>query len=102
VPERDATAVALAELYLKRWRLEAAFQTLTVSLNCEPNALGYPPAAPFAFSVAAGCYNLLGAMLGAVAAAHGEEEAAKVSSYRVAEELAMTYRGMDIAAAEQD
>jgi hypothetical protein len=102
VPQGDATALALAELYLQRWRLEGAFQTLTASLNCEPNTLGYPPAALFAFCVAVGCYNLLGAMLAAVGAAHGEAEAAKVSSHLVAEELAMTYRGMGIAVPDQD
>lgn len=98
----DATALVLAELYLARWRLETAFQTLTVSLNCEPNTLGYPPAALFAFCVAVGCYNLLGAMQGAVRAAHGEGEEAKLSSHVVADELSMTYRGMDIAVPRQD
>jgi hypothetical protein len=102
VPEPDATAVGLAELYLQRWRLETAFQTLTVSLNCEPNTLGYPPAALFAFCVAVGCYNLLGAMRGAVRATHGEKEEAKLSSHLVADELSMTYRGMDIAVPAQD
>jgi hypothetical protein len=102
VPQQDATALALALLYLQRWRLETAFQTLTVSLNCEPNTLGYPPAALFAFCVAVGCYNLLGAMLGAVRAAHGLEEEAKVSSHAVADELSMTYRGLDIAVPAAD
>jgi hypothetical protein len=102
VPALDATALLLADLYLERWRLEGAFQTLTVSLNCEPNTLGYPPAALFGFCVAVGCYNLLAAMRGAVRAAHGQEEEEKVSSHQVAEELAMTYRGMDIAVPPQD
>jgi hypothetical protein len=70
---------------------------LTVHLHCEPNTLGYPKAALFAFSVAVACYNLLGAMLGAVRVVHGAEEEEKVSSHAVAEELAGTYRGLDIA-----
>ncbi len=57
VPEEDGiiadvegvTALTLAKLYLERWLLETAFKTLTVHLRCEPNTLGYPPAALFAF-----------------------------------------------------
>jgi hypothetical protein len=114
VPEKDlpaeegspalqgVSALVLADLYLQRWRLETAFQTLTVQLRCEPNTLGYPPAALFAFCVAVGCYNLLAAMLAAVRVVHGEQEEEKVSSYVVADELQGTYRGMDIAVAEAD
>jgi hypothetical protein len=102
VPAADATAVVLAELYRERWQLETAFRTLTVHLRCEPNTLGYPPAALFAFCVAVACYNLVGAMLGAVRAVHGEEEEAKVSSQAVADELAGTYRGLDIAVPDAD
>jgi hypothetical protein len=79
------------------WQIDTVFQTLTVHLRCEPNTRGYPPAALFAFCVALACYNLLGAMLGAVRAVHGPEEEQQVSSQAVAEELAGTYRGLDIA-----
>lgn len=99
---KGVTALVLGQLYLERWQLEDAFRTLTVHLRCEPNTLGYPPAALFAFCVAIACYNLLGAMLGAVRVVHGQEEEAKVSSHSVAEELAMTYRGMDIAVPQSD
>lgn len=108
VPEKDepglkgVTAPVLADLYLQRWRLETAFQTLTVQLRCEPNTLGYPPAALFAFCVAIGCYNLLAAMLATVRVVHGQEEEEKVSSHTVADELQGTYRGMDIAVPEAD
>jgi Transposase DDE domain len=110
VPEKDnveaslpgVTALTLAKLYLERWQLETAFKTLTVHLRCEPNTLGYPPAALFAFCVAIACYNLVGAMLGAVRAVHGEEEEKKVSSHEVADELAGTYRGMVIAVPDAD
>ncbi len=110
VPEKDGiiadaegvTALTLAKLYLERWLLETAFKTLTVHLRCEPNTLGYPPAALFAFCVAIACYNLVGAMLGAVRAVHGEEEEKKVSSHEVADELAGTYRGMSIAVPDAD
>jgi hypothetical protein len=102
VPEKDATAVVLAVLYLQRWQVETAFETLTVNLNCEPSTLSYPKAALFAFSVAIGCYNLLAAMLGAVRVVRGEKEEEKVSSHQVAEELSMTYRGMGIALSQAD
>jgi hypothetical protein len=102
VPTADAAAVVLAELYRERWRLETAFRTLTVHLRCEPNALGYPPAALFAFGVAVACYNLVGLMLGTVRAMHGAAAEARVSSYQVADELAGTYRGLDIAVPESD
>ncbi len=92
----------MQKLYLERWLLETAFKTLTVHLRCEPNTLGYPPAALFAFCVAIACYNLVGAMLGAVRAVHGEEEEKKVSSHEVADELAGTYRGMSIAVPDAD
>jgi hypothetical protein len=102
VPAADASAAELAELYRQRWQLETVFATLTVYLRCEPKTLGYPKAALFAFCVAIACYNLLGAMLGAVRAVHGEAEEEKVSMYAVADELAMTYRGMDIAVPDGD
>jgi Transposase DDE domain len=102
VPTADAAAVVLAELYRQRWGLETAFRTLTVHLRCEPNTLGYPPAALFAFGVAVACYNLVGVMLGAVRAVQGEAAAARVSSYQVADELAGTYRGLDMAVPETD
>src|SRR5689334_2520998 len=56
-------------------------------LRCEPNTLGYPPAALFAFCTAIACYNLVAAMLGAVRVVHGQPEAEKLSSHQVAEEL---------------
>ncbi len=100
--QRGVAALTLATLYLERWQLETAFKTLTVHLRCEPNTLGYPPAALFAFCVAIACYNLVGAMLGAVRAVHGEEEEKKVSSHQVADEMEGTYRGMGIAVPDSD
>jgi hypothetical protein len=108
VPEQDdeaghkgVTALQLADAYRDRWLLETAFHDLTVHLCCEPNTLGYPEAALFAFCVAVCCYNLLAAMHGAVRVVHGEEEEAKMSSYYTSDEIKGTYRGMDIAVPEE-
>jgi hypothetical protein len=98
LPREDASALAVAELYRGRWTPETAFQELTVHLRCEPNTLGYPPAALFAFGVAAACYNVLAAIKGALRAAHGEAVVREgVSNYFLAEEISGTYRGMMIA-----
>ena len=52
LPRSRASAIKVAELYRKRWTLEAAFNELTLHLRCELNTLGYPKAALFAFCVA--------------------------------------------------
>jgi hypothetical protein len=103
LPVEAADALTVAQLYRGRWTLETAFQELTVHLRCEPNTLGYPPAALFAFCVATACYNVLAAVKGAVRAVHGEEKAHKeVSNYFLAEEVSGTYRGMLIAVPPQE
>jgi IS4 transposase len=68
------TAAAVAELYRRRWSIEGAFQDLTVILQCEPNTLGYPPAALFAFCLAVVAYNVLRLTRAALGAAHGTEK----------------------------
>jgi hypothetical protein len=98
LPASKVGAKRVARLYRKRWRLETAFQELTVHLRCELNTLGYPPAALFAFGVALCCYNLLAALKGALRAAHGRETVeAAVSNYYLTEEISSTYRGLMIA-----
>jgi IS4 transposase len=39
LPE-TVSAVAIAEIYRKRWTIETQFQLLTVSLHCEVPGLG--------------------------------------------------------------
>jgi IS4 transposase len=92
------TAAAVAELYRGRWGIEGAFQELTVILQCEPNTLGYPPAALFAFCLAVVAYNVLRLTRAALGAAHGAEKIEReVSSYYLAQELAKVFTGMAIA-----
>jgi hypothetical protein len=108
VPAKDegglkgVTALVLAEAYCKRWLVETALRELTVYLNCEPNTLGYPQAALFSFCVAVCCYNLLGAIHGAVRSVHGEEEQEKLSGFYTSEEIRRTHEGLDIAVPEED
>jgi hypothetical protein len=102
VPEGDADALCLAELYLKRWLVETAFFDLTVHLGCEVKTLGYPEAALLCLCLAIGCYNLLAAVKGAVRQEKGAEAEQKLSSYYMADEISGTYRGMDIATTEED
>jgi IS4 transposase len=92
------SATAIVELYRGRWDREGAFQELTVTLQCEPNTLGYPPAALFAFCLAVVAYNVLRLTRAALGATHGPEKVEReVSSYYLAQELAKVFTGMAIA-----
>ena len=64
LPSEAADALTIAELYRKRWTVEAAFGELATCLNGEVNTLGYPKAALFAFCVALMSYNVLGVVKG--------------------------------------
>ncbi len=98
LPASKANAIKVAKLYQKRWKLETAFQELTMHLRCELNTLGYPPAALFAFCVAVSCYNLLAAVKGALRGVHGQKTIEEtVSNFYLTEEISSVYRGMMIA-----
>jgi hypothetical protein len=85
-------------MYRKRWTLEQAFNELTTQLRCEPNTLGYPKAALFAFAVAVCAYNMLAAVKGAMRGVHGEETMqSRVSNYFLTQEISCVYGGMMIA-----
>ncbi len=97
LPAEVANAVAVAELYRRRWTLEAAFGELATCLSGEVNTLGYPKAALFAFCVALVAYNILGVVKAALRSVHGDEAVEEVSGYYLADEIAGTHRGMMIA-----
>ena len=94
VPEEAANAQTIAELYRRRWTIETAFQEMEKALKGEIKELGYPKAALFSFCVALLSYNVMSAVKSALRAAHGAEEAAKVSGFYLAEEVKMNHRGM--------
>jgi IS4 transposase len=94
---KKITALKVAELYRDRWTLETAFQEVAENLQGEINTLGYPKAALFGFCMALVAYNILSVVKAAVRGVHGVDEAARMSAYYMADEIAGTYRGMMIA-----
>jgi len=102
VPAKRAKATVLADLYLRRWRLETSFQELTVLLRCEVKTLAYPKAALFGFALALTAYNVFALLQAAVAAVQGQERVEKeLSVEAVVEEVSSTKRGMEIALPEE-
>ena len=102
LPAEVADALAIAELYRRRWTVETAFGELATCLNGEINTLGYPKAALFAFCVALVSYNVLSVVKAALRSVHGEEAVEEVSGYYLADEVAGTHRGMMIAIPEDE
>lgn len=91
-------AVQLANLYLKRWKIEEAFRQLTDYLSCEVRALGYPRAALLAFSLAVTAYNCLRCVKAAVSNRFGVDETDdKLSMFYVGQELKQTMGGLEVA-----
>ena len=97
-----ANARKIADAYLSRWRIEAAFYQLTMVLRCELNTLGYPEAALFGFCLAVVMYNALSTVMAALRVAHpevttprgGTANQPKFSFYYLADEIAGVWRGM--------
>jgi hypothetical protein len=98
VPAGRASALVLADVYLRRWTIERGFQELTEHLRCEADTLGYPKAALLGFSLAVCAYNLFAVQKGALAAAHGrakvEEE---LSGHALAQDVSQGSSGLGIA-----
>src|SRR3954449_4924567 len=102
LPAESADALAIADLYRRRWTVEAAFGELATCLNGEIDTLGYPKAALFAFCVALVSYNVMSVVKAAPRSAHGEEAVQGLSFYYLADEVAGTHRGMMIAIPEDE
>ena len=98
LPKGAVSAVAVAELYRKRWTLETMFQSLTLMLAGELNTLGYPRAALLGFGIALASYNILSTVQAALRAQFGVEKVQnEVSGYYIANEVRVTVIGMSIA-----
>jgi IS4 transposase len=98
LPERDADARTVADLYLRRWTVENAFQELGQALHSEIKTLGYPKAALLSFCVALLTYNVISVVKSALSATHGSAlERDHISGYYLAGEISATYQGMMIA-----
>jgi hypothetical protein len=98
LPRSAAGAIAVADLYRKRWTLETMFQSLTLMLQGELATLGYPRAALFGFGIALAAYNVLSSVQAALRAQFGVEKVQdEVSGYYIANEVRATAFGMSIA-----
>ena len=101
----NIAACKIADAYLSRWRIEAAFYKLTMVLRCELKTLGYPDAALFGFCLAVVMYNALSAVMAALRVARPEIAASaknkqKLSFYYLADEIARVWRGMALVVPE--
>lgn len=97
VPEGQADAIRIAELYRSRWRIETAFQHLAEVLNGEIRTLCYPKAALFCFAQALVAYNAWAILKAAIGSVHGREAVSSLSHYALALEIGGTSDGMLIA-----
>jgi hypothetical protein len=103
LPAEDASAMRVAELYLKRWTLEGLFQELECYLDCEVDTLCYPKAALFAYCVALLSYNALSVPKAALRAVYGEKKIEQeLSAYYVVLQISTIYAGMLIAIPPQE
>jgi hypothetical protein len=103
IPEQDADALVIAEMYRGRWTIENAFGELAAMLSAEINTLPYPKAALFCFCVGLAAYNVLSVVKAALRAVQGEKKVMEeVSGYYMANEIARTYEGMMIAIPEKE
>lgn len=98
VPEQDASAVKLADIYRQRWTIETLFLELTETLTCEINTLGYPRAALFGFCLALMAYNAISILKAVLRSVHGRKKIEQeLSGYYVSLEIRQTYDGMMVA-----
>lgn len=103
LPTSDASAMAIAELYRKRWTLETMFFELTQMLDGELNTMGYPRAALLGFGIALVSYNLISTAKNALRAAFGAEKVdEEVSSYYLANEARAMHEGLDLVTDPED
>jgi len=98
LPQSDAPAAKVAQLYRQRWSLENLFQTVTENFQGEIQTLAYPKAALFSFSLALVTYNILATVKAALGSVHGVGKIdAGLSDFYLVNEITSIYRGMMIA-----
>lgn len=103
LPRKHANAYRVAELYLKRWTIENAFQEIEQALRSEINTLGYPGAALLGFAIAVLTYNVLSVAKWAIEVEHHESiQREQLSGYYLAGAVSADYGGMMIALPEED
>ena len=98
VPAERMSALEVAELYRRRWKIEGMFGELEAVLQSEVKSLGHPRAALLAFGVAVLAYNVLSVLQTAVETCHKlAGTGMEISTYYIANEVKSTYGGMMIA-----
>jgi hypothetical protein len=97
LPAKVANGAKVMTLYRQRWTIEKRFYDVTQTLNCEPNTLGYPKAALFAFCLALVASNAVALMKASLRAVLGTEAVDEMSQFYMALEIRQTYIGMMIA-----
>lgn len=98
LPQTDASALKIARLYQRRWRIERLFQILDQCFRGEIDTLAYPRAALFGFCMALICYNVLAVIKAAMRSVHGADKIeVGISDYYLADEIRRVYDGMMIA-----
>jgi hypothetical protein len=103
LPRKHANAYRVAELYLKRWTIENAFQEIEQALRSEINTLGYPGAALLGFAIAVLTYNVLSVAKWAIEVEHHESiQREQLSGYYLAGAVSADYGGMMIAIPEEE
>ena len=102
LPVKDASAKKVAELYQKRWRIENRFYEVTQTLECEPNTLGYPKAALFAFCLAMVASNAVAMIKASLRAVHEADKVANMSQHYMATDIVEPLAGMLIALPAQE
>jgi hypothetical protein len=103
LPQKHASAYKVAELYLKRWTIENAFQEIEQALRSEINTLGYPGAALLGFAIAVLTYNALSVAKWAIEIEHDDSiTREQLSGYYLASAVSADYSGMMIALPENE
>ncbi|HFE47404.1 MAG TPA: transposase [Nannocystis exedens] len=94
VPARLASAIAIADTYLRRWEIENAFYHLTTTLTCELKGNCHPRCALFLFCMAMFAYNCRQVLIAALYAVHDQEEVDQISHFKVAKAIQLPMPGM--------
>lgn len=100
LPAEVVDAVRVAELYRDRWKIEKAFNHITLAYHCEIKPLCYPRAALFCFANALVAYNAVSIMNALIGSEHGPEAVSSLSHFYMASEITSVADGLLVALPE--
>ncbi len=98
----DADGCMIADAYLRRWEIENAFQTLTMTLNCEHKSNCYPRCALLLFCMAMFAYNARQVLFAGLYAEHAADDVACMSQYQISVDTIEPMAGMLTAINEEE